>query len=344
MSTTNATPGEQPGQDSQTVPDGAQPQDLASQLESQTAEQLLELITGQAPEGPPSAPIPAAPIPDGEQPPDSTPPDEVPPEAGSTEIKPPPGRASHRFLPEEEQREHLQALDLVREKKAKDLPDAYRQLRGELEPIAAPPVEGGEPAPAVVPTPPEPATAEPLQVIQNRLTDLREQRKQAKRDFDPDEEDRLTTEIEDTLVALQEAKTNAAQRQQVQVAYEQQYQTALDELDKLYPDAQDDTSDFSELLDAMVIKARVDKDPILNDPRYVLTLAERLAAKLAPKPTGTPPTGPTTRAQRPTGALVAPGHSQAPRLNPDQTKAFIDSQSPEDLLAALVADDQGGRR
>lgn len=349
MSTTNAAPGEQPGQDTQTeIPAGAQPQDIAQALESQTAEQLLELITGKAPEGPPPAATPPATTApqDSEQPPVVVPQEDAPPVETPPEIKPPPGRASHRFLPEEEQREHLQALDLVREKKAKDLPDAYRQLRGEPESTIAPPPAAGEESATAVPSPQATTQPGPLKDLQDRLTDLREQRKQAKMNFEPEEEDRLTNEIEDTLVSLQEARTQAALQQQQDATYDEQYQAALNELDAQYPDARDDTSTFSELLDALVIKARVDKDPILKNPRYVLEIAERLATTLAPKPPtpGTPPTGPTTRAQRPTGSAVAPGHVSAPRYTQDQEKAIIDASSPEALLAALTADFEKERR
>ena len=342
MTTPDSTPGEQPGNDPTTVTEEVSEQplegDFASQLEAQSADQLLDLITGEEP-------VPAAtestPPPASEQPPKK---DEE--EAPQGTPSKPPGRLSVRALPADQQLETAEALALVREGKAADLLDALQQIRGVQAPPAKPADAQADPDASTEQNPPtEEATGDVAQ-IEARLAQLRAERKAAKQDFDTDEEERLTTEIEDTLISLQEAKIQAATAkattEQVQNSYDEQYQAAVDELEANYPDSLDDDSQSSQLLDDKITAARVRKDPALQDPRFILKFAEDIKNLLTPKGSPRPPSAPPIRTQRPTGAAVAPGHSQAPRPTAEQALAMINSiDDPDVLLAAITADPQG---
>lgn len=345
MSATNEAASEQPGPDTEVQDAGEQPLlDASAAIDNASADELLEFVTGQAPEKDPEPEAPAATATEqaGEKPPVKV---EEAPAAKDTEppASKPPGRLSVRALPVEQQQEMADALSLVREGKATDVLEALKTLRGEeAKPAAA--KEKAEAAPKAdddQDTPPETPTG--IKAIEDQLAQLRAERKQANLDYEPEEVDRLTNEIEDTLVSLQEAKAQAAQERQAQerqqseaTTYNDQYQSAVDELEGQYPDSLDDESKFSQLLDDKITAARVRNDPALKDPRFILSFAKDIHELLTPPPSGRAPSPPPP-ARRPTGEGVAPGHTQAARPTPDQVKARIDSSDPDELLAALAA-------
>jgi hypothetical protein len=325
MTTQDQTPGEQPGQEAPVTPASEQPPAGDTPVNDLSADELLKIITEETPEAeaPPATPEPKT----GEQPAKGDDDDEEQPPGSSK----PPGRLSVRALPADQQLELAKALAMVREGEASDPFEALQMLRG----------ANGQPDPKVEEdeADPEPqAQPAAVQTIEAKLAELREERKQAKRDFDTDEEERLTTEIEDTLISLQEAKMLAAAQkaneQQIKATYEDQYQSAVDELETNYPESLDDNSQFSRLLYQAQRAAIADNDPVIQNPRYLLGMAAEIKDLLQPK-SGRPPSYPPPL-PRPTGAALAPAHSQVERFTEDQARAIIYDADPDDLLAELT--------
>jgi len=332
MTTHDDTLGENPALESNVAPVSEQPQ--ISDPNDLSADQLLEMITGDADSQ--QVPAQAAPNP----PPDSQAPpaeddDELP--AGPAASKPP-GRVSQRFLPAEQQLENAEALALIREGKATDMLDALQSIRGlKGQPATDPAAEA---PPAATPDAPEPKdqtapASAALAQLESTLADLREQREQAEADYEePKVKARIQSEIEDTIRKISKAEIDA-ERQNVQAtSYNTEYQSAVDVLEAQFPESLDEDSQFYQLLDDKVTAARARNDAALRDPKFILKFAEEVQALLAPRTPGKPASAPP-KAARPTGAAVAPGHSQAPRPTQDQIKAAIDNADPDDLLAAL---------
>ncbi|MCE5310442.1 MAG: hypothetical protein LLG20_22625 [Acidobacteriales bacterium] len=332
MTTPDPSLGEQSGPQSEVTQASAQQPTGDTPVSDLSEEQLLELITAETPEEVSGIVKPQEAPPASEQQP-QTPREETNPDTPAK----PPGRLSVRALPADQQVEMARALEMVRNKEAADVLEALQKVRGvQATPQAA---ANQDPDPDTEEKPPSQTQATPqetgeVQSIEARLADLRAQRKAAKSDFDTDLEETLTTEIEDTLIALQEAKIRQTQEQAAQETFQSQYLAAVDELEAKYPDTLDDNSEFSSLLDDLMTAARVRKDPGLADPRFILTKAEQVAKMLAPKPSGRPPTPPPA-APRPTGAAVAPAHAGVNRPTPDQIAEMINNADPDELLAAI---------
>jgi hypothetical protein len=328
MTTPDATPGENPALDSNNVaPVSEQPQ--TSDPNDLSADQLLEMITGDAQATP--NPAPDSPAPSAQ--------DEDEPPAEPTAASKPPGRVSQRFLPAEQQMENAEALALIREGKATDMLDALQSIRGLRGQPAADPATA-EADPFATPDAPEPQdptapASAALAQLEATLADLREQREQAEADYEePRVKARIQSQIEDTIRQIAKADI-AAERQSLQAnSYNAEYQSAVDVLEAQFPESLDEDSQFYQLLDDKVTAARARNDAALQDPKFILKFAEEIQTLLAPKTPGRPASAPP-RAARPTGAAVAPGHSQAPRPTQDQIKAAIDNADPDDLLAAL---------
>jgi hypothetical protein len=325
MTTPDETPGGNPAIESNVAPVSEQPQ--TSDPNDLSADQLLEMITGNAQASP-------TPTPDSQAPPAE---EEEEPQAEPAASKPP-GRVSQRFLPAEQQLENAEALALIREGKATDMLDALQSIRGlKGQPSTTPAAEA---LPAATPDAPEPKdqtapASAALAELEATLEILREQREQAEADYeDPKVKARIQSQIEDTIRQIAKADIDA-ERQRVQAnSYNAEYQSAVDVLEAQFPESLDEDSQFYNLLDDKVTAARARNDAALHDPKFILKFAEEIQALLAPKTQGKPASAPP-KATRPTGAAVAPGHSQAPRPTQDQIKAAIDNADPDDLLAAL---------
>ncbi len=331
MTTPDPSSGEQSSPQSEVAQASAQQPTGDTPVSELSEDQLLELITADQPEAP-----------SGNVPPQAQPASKKPPEAPAEETTPespakPPSRLSVRALPADQQVEMARALEMVRNKEAGDVLEALQKVRGVP---ANPKAANQDPDPDHEQTPPANQTPPPAQntgevvTIETQLADLRAQRKAAKAEFDTDLEEDLTIKIEDTLVALQEAKMRQTQEQAAQETYQSQYLAAVDELEAKYPDTLDDNSEFSTVLDDLMTAARVRKDPGLADPRFILTKAEQVAKMLAPKTPGKAPTPPPP-APRPTGESVAPAHAGVNRPTPDQIQEMINNADPEELLAAI---------
>lgn len=346
MTTPDQSQGEQPGEESAVTPASEQPQDeTPKSIEDYSAEELLDALTAETPE-PTAAPPAAEQAPAASEQPQQEQPEEEQPEPEAEKPKDPEeqpageqGSKAIRLrlnaLPEDQQKEAADALRLVREGKASDLVEALQQLRGttaQEQPTGQPEAEPRQ----ETQDKPAPEKSGPVAEIEQKLADLRAQRKTAKAEFDTDTEEELTSQIENTLIELQDAKVQAATEATAQASWDQAYDDAVSELESTYPDALDDNSEFTEQLSIMVDAAKFRNDPALNDPRYILQFAGKVAKSLAPKQPGPPPIDPP-RTPRATGKAVSPAQTQVSRPTADQVKARIDNASPDELLAALTS-------
>lgn len=347
METPDAQPGEQPAVVD--APGGEQPQDrvnLQAQLDGLDGQGLASLLdhlnSAPAPASP-EAPAPVATdVPAGEQPQEvvvEAPAAEAPAQEEPRSTAKPPNRLSVRSLPVDQQVQLATALDLVRHGKATDIHDAIRQAAGVT--TEAPAATATTESPATTEAPAAPAApTKPSAVaeVENRIKDLRAQRRQAHAEFNTDLAQDLTEQIEDAQVDLVRAE-NAARVSQTQAqSYQQDYDSAVDEMEAKYPDSLDEDSTFYRVLDDRVTAAQARKDPRLSDPRYILAMADEVAADL--KVTGqkketTPPPAAPARPARPAGTTVAPGHGGAARPSADQLRALIAETPVEDLLAVM---------
>lgn len=331
MTTHNQSHGEQPGAENDGATVGAQPQPAELDMSSFSEEQLLAAITGDSP--PPQEPSAATPVEhsDGSQTPDDGAQPEPTPANHGQQGKNDSIRLRLSALPPDEQKEAAEAYRLVREGKAPDLFEAYKQLRGTKESDTDPNAQQQA-------APQEAAKPAIISELETQLSEARARLKDARETFDADAEDAIEAEIQ-TLVrklAKEEIKAELEQQQNSNAAetFQAEYDAAVDELESTYPAVLDDNSEFTRLLDDKVNAARYRNDPKLSDPRYILELAGEVDAILN-KPSGRKPSPPPA-VPRPNGAQVAPAHNQSPRPSEDQMRAAIASASPEDLLAVIA--------
>jgi hypothetical protein len=186
-----------------------------------------------------------------------------------------------------------------------------------------------------------------LAQLQERLADLRAQRKEAAANFETDEQIRLTEEIEDTQIAMLRAEQAETVTRANVADYQGQYHAAVDAMEEKYSAyLDDDSSPFAEMLDDKIEAARARKDPRLADPRHIIAFADELAAKLgigaqppaataAPTAPRKPAPIPPPPARAPIGSGVSPAGASKPQLTGRQAEAMLDKVSQEMLAAAL---------
>lgn len=363
MTTPAHSSGEQPGDETVNAGNaGEQPQDQqnATSFDDYSSEALLAAITGEEiPEddAQETAPTEAQDQPTEEEK-ETTPKssnedteeeegEEQPPEEpqGDEDGVKPPNRVSLRALPPEQQLETAQALEMVRNGQANDLPEAFALLRAERGEEGAEHQQKDEEKPQEKP---EQQTSE-VAGIEAEIRELRAQRTEAKKEFDSDLESELTEKIEDALGKLADAKIQAAfetrQRAEMQQSFDQQYQSAVVELESKYPDVLDENSTMSRWIEDKLTAAEARNAPELSDPRFILRIADEVAQVLGAKPAGEPaekkPTAkipdPPTPPRRGTAADVAPDHSSRARTTDEQARAMIEDADPDTLLQALAA-------
>lgn len=262
---------------------------------------------------------------------------EDPPDGGSNPDGTPkaPNRLSVRFLPLDEQQRMAEALSMVREKKASTVFEALAQLNGQPASQAA---AANPSADASSEGNPPPGQADnEVAAIEDRLSELREQRRTAIAEFDADEERRLNEEIEVEILRLSDAKIQASlqqfQSKKSAESYQDQYMAAVDQMEAAYPEALDPDSAFYRALDDKVLAAQARKDPALADPNYILRFAEEVASLVGSRKS--PPSPPPTRQHVPFGSQVAPAGSASHRLTPDQLRALI-RNAPIEALGAVA--------
>lgn len=342
MNTQVPAPGEQPGQ-TNTPDNHASEQPQSVDVNDFSADQLLEAITGNPEVKAPNTETNPAP-PASEQPPA----EETKPNEDATPPKKEAIRLRFSALPADQQQETAEAYRMVRDGEATDMLEAYQKIRGTSASQPAATTSEAKETPAAEKQETNETPSE-VQSLQEQLADLREQRKAAKRDFDSDLEDDLSTKIEDMTLKLAKAeakaeamaefskKSEAEARQQWSKAYE----SAVDVLEEQYPAVLDDNNPFTRLLDGKVAAAQASNDPRLAKPDYLLEFAKELTdelEQLAPKPSGVAPQSPPN-APRPTGSAVAPAKTTPARMTDQQAASvfYDENTSPDDILAALTA-------
>lgn len=264
--------------------------------------------------------------------------DEPPIETASQTGKAP-KRVSVRALPDDQQVLVARAVEMVRNGEAPDILTAAALLGGGTQDQGAD-TQGSDTAAAVT----SPAgESDTIASIQTRLADLREQRKTAILEYDGAKQAELSDSIEEAIAELSEAKAIARlNEREVQAqahTYQQKYQQAVEEIEALYPDLQDDDSAFSRVFDGMVASGRGKNPQAYADAAELRELADEVAGILRVQParnqqTRTPlPAQP--RPSVPNGSAVAPGHTQASRITSEEAKRYLETATLEQLDALI---------
>lgn len=364
-STTQQSLGEQPANNDQVIDAGAQPQtgNITERFESLSAEQQAAILfADEAGENDNSSPAPQAPPKeskeeeiDTDQNPDDgiKNADENSNAQGQEGSKSAPKRVSVRALADDQQVLVARAVEMVRNGSAPNLFAATailaKEAGVEVTPAAIDPETGkqadGTDQPPQNNQPPETPTAK-IVAIQDEISQLRQQRKEAKENFDIELESSLTDQIEDKLAELSEVKATAKvseMKQQEQVsAYQQKYEATVEQIEARYPELLEADSNFSRVFDGMVAAARERGDAMLQDPTHLAAIADEVAGILKVQPaTKEPQTrtnlpAPPPRVM-PNGSAVAPGHTQARRMGSDDVMRFIQTATPEQLRELVDA-------
>jgi hypothetical protein len=246
--------------------------------------------------------------------------------------------------------------------------NAARAVHG-LEPLAVAP--GAAPAPAAVATPtPIPAITTPetaatpavpasVTDAEAKIASLREQRLQAKNNFDFEAEERLELEIDEAKDALRELKLFARQQaEQAHVSAETQFTNDWNAnmaiAEESYPDSVKPGTPLAvkaaELQQAAILR----NDPIAQSADSGLFFVTKAARELGIAPVikttaavVTPPiasTSPTLSTRAPLSAMIAGGSPQSPSPSaPDSSKQFTNIAEYQAMLAQSKGIHYGGR-
>lgn len=253
-------------------------------------------------------------------------------------------RLSVKGLNPEEQKQLAEAVSMVREGKAGNIPEAMQAL-GMIQapaPAAAEAPDGDAPGSEDSPEasgaepPQSPPVSGSVESIRAEIASLREQRRQAVEDYDAAEQARLTDEIEDKMLALSDAREAESEAKQQATRYESEYDAALDRVEAKYPEAADESSSFYRVLDDRVAVMQARGDSRVTDPRFIESVAEEVAADLGRKAHVEP--APNQPAKRPAGSALVPGSSSAPRMSEEELRAAIHNLPIEELEEALFTE------
>ena len=350
---------------STTTPEGAaqaqgQPFDASKAIEQMTdAAEMGSILFGNAttpaapanaePQSPASGDPPAGnePLPQGagaeppQQEPEPTPQD---PQAAQ-----PLERISLKSLHPDDRQLVANAKEMVRSGKAATFADAVLALTKTEEAPAQQPPPTAEPQAGDSP-PTQPAAAPAPSVEQDasvatlaaNIASLREQRAQAVTDYDRPAEIALTSQIEDALAQLSEAKAAAILAARETSAQQKTLNDTIEAIYVKHPESEDNTSYFSYLLGIERQAYEQAHGPIEQHPSQLAVLADKVAAKIAasapaqgPQPNAAPPATAAPRQQaRPLGT-AAPGSAAAVRPSPDQVQTLLQSDDAEFLRSAL---------
>ncbi len=350
MSNDNEAQGVQPAPTTEATPVGEQPQ-----VEQMTPGEVirntddlkaLEVALGwmQAEEETPEQQ--PEPQPDQSQPAPETP-EEVPESAEQAEPgndqgegeqkRGGPDRISLKVLEDDDRKLMAQAVDLVREGKAKSVVEAIASLQ---------PAKPTEPAPTAEPEKPQARQDQPaaaadsdVQAITAEIARLRAERKTAIEDYDVGKQTELTEAIEDKILELQAAREAAMVRKTQEAEAERQWSSQVAEVKAKHPESSDPGSDFSQRLKDKLDLAAYRNDPILQNGNYLVLLADKVAEELGsnkpaaatPKPVVVPKPEPT----KPNVGTVIPAAAPKPTVSKDQIKPLLAQASIGELEAAL---------
>lgn len=231
---------------------------------------------------------------------------------------------------------NYRAVEMVRNKEAANLVEAILALTGKTPTETA--AAQGEPEPST----PAPQSAPPRQDdpdvsrIASELQTLRSQREAAIAEYDRAAEIKLTSEIEDKLVELQEAKIEARHRATAEAQRIEQHRAAVAKVKETYPESQDPDSAFSQAMADEIDLATYRRDPILDYPDHLVRIAERVARRLGTATTAQPaPSQPAPVRQAVPVGMGATGNGQRAQMSRDQLTALIEDADEETLLEAL---------
>lgn len=335
MSEHDTAPSEQPAPDTATPEtSGEQPQatDHSEALKSMDRDAIGEALFGDKKE--PDTITSAEEAPDDEADPEKPDDGEKPdPEAApEAEKKDDLRRLAMGGVPLTERQQMAEVTRMIRTGEASTQVEALQKM-GVL-PTATP---GEQPAAAdeQADPEPEPAPSTPAAIEANIAT-LREQRKQAKADYDADEEDRLTNLIEDSLGDLAQAKIEAVNQQSSAKGYQAEYLAAVDAMEEKHAWTTDEESPLYGLLLDRIEAAKGRNDPALQDPNFIGKFADQIA-KIATPPSPAPRTkapAPPENPPRVKGTGVAPGHGDS-RLSEQEKRTLLNAASKDELGAAL---------
>jgi len=338
--------GEQPQPTTQPVA-GAQPQpaaqDISNAIDAMTDESALKDILFGNPQPPQAQPEPQAQEP--VNPPADPNPEEIP--AGEQPQEPTSENANPQDTPQPQSLDRISlkslhpddrllvanAKEMVREGKAASFADAVIALTG---------MGTQEPSPQAqeqADLTPEPAPIIPsldVESITGHIAQLRQQRAEAVANYDRPQELELTSQIEDALAELSEAKASQALQNREQSLQQQTLQAVIEEVYVAYPESENPESFFHYRLTQEVNKYEAQHGDIGRHPAQLRALAKRVADEItpaAPAPAAQPAPAPRQNA-RPVG-MAAPGSAASARFTPDQVAIALDTATEEELGMAL---------
>lgn len=236
-----------------------------------------------------------------------------------------------------------------------DLINAARAVHGQppihATPTAAP-APAAAPLPSATPTSTPPPAPTSVTDAESLITSLKDQRKQAKENFDFEAEERLEDEIEAAKDRLRDLRTQA---QQQHVSAEQQFTQEWDSSIALahsrFPDSAKDGSALSVRAGELQQAAIATGDPVAQSAKsglyYITQAAIELGiapvlSKPAPTPASTPP---PSSVRAPLSAMIAGGSPQsASPTNPDSRPRVTSMAEYTALTAAARGIRYGGRQ
>lgn len=246
------------------------------------------------------------------------------PEPEATDTEEPIKRVSTRSLEREESIRISDAIQMVKEGKAKSFNEAYRKLSPEEEP--AQPVPAPEERQPVAEAP---QTYPAVEALSNELTQLRAQRKEAMANFEHETSADLTDQIEDKIAEIVEAKATARQQAEASKQIQAEWQKSVTEVEAKYQELNDDASPMSRLLDGLVQgEIARGKNPDLRALAEEAATILKVSTKTAPTTTAAPKPNPApapplrTKAN---GSAVAAGHTQAGSITEAEASRYINS-------------------
>jgi len=253
------------------------------------------------------------------------------PTDGNAPIK----RVTTRHLKREEAVRIADANQLVKDGRFESFHAAYLSLvpQAEAHEAAATNTEGQQPENAA-PT----EASQTVQELNDRLADLRAQRKEAKIvNFDMDEEDRLTAEIEDTLSALADAKAEARQQAVSQKERQSEWHRTVEEVESRYTELQNEESPMSRLLDGLVSGeiargSAPDLRALADEAASILNVKAKTGSRPAEK---SPAPAPPLR-KRADGSAVAAGITGSASIT--EAEAFLLLRSNPSLIDSIDPD------
>ena len=244
-------------------------------------------------------------------------------------------RISIKGLPQDQQQMLAEAVSLVRKGEASTINEALGIVQRTAQ--EAPATEAA--------TPPSQEDVA-VSTIQEKLSQLRAQRKEAIANFDSEAQATLTDQIEDVLTELSEAKANAKAQAAIKQSAQTQYLAAVNELESTYPEAKDENSLFFAILNGKVYSARAENPNIeLQNPRYLLQLAAEAKAQIEsflPKNPAPPTPKVNPKPEQPSrqaGSLI-PAASPGVRVDPTAAREAISQINDLDELIGLATNVQ----